>query len=67
MDGDANTDGSVDGDDFLIWQTQFGSGGDGSGTVPEPSAIAVLALAATSRSPSFGDVEITKAPGRSEP
>ena len=45
--GDANVDGYVDGDDFLIWQTQFGSAdGSGSGAVPEPTAIAVMILAA---------------------
>ncbi len=44
-DGDANGDGDVDGNDFLIWQAGFSPGGDGgaSSAVPEPAA-AVLGL-----------------------
>ena len=51
-DGDANRDGGVDGADFLFWQRAYGksvvsglSNGNSSGsiTVPEPSAIWILA------------------------
>ena len=38
-DGDANDDGFVNGDDFLTWQQQFGSGvgiGASTTTIPEP-------------------------------
>ena len=45
--GDANSDGDVDGNDFLVWQAHFGiSVGGGSASaaaVPEPSTI-ILSL-----------------------
>ena len=42
--GDADGDGDVDGEDFLTWQAEFTVGaGRGSG-VPEPAAVAMLAL-----------------------
>lgn len=44
-DGDADGDHDVDGDDFLVWQRSITSGG-GAATVPEPTAGAMLALAA---------------------
>ena len=38
--GNADFDGDTDGDDFLIWQSEFGSGeASGSPAVPEPSAV----------------------------
>ena len=47
MDGDADNDGDVDGDDFLVWQTEFGSGdGAGSAAVPEPASALLALLAA---------------------
>ena len=49
-DGDYDNDGDVDGDDFLGWQTEFGSGGNAAAVaVPEPSSILLL-LAALSLS-----------------
>jgi T5SS/PEP-CTERM-associated repeat protein len=56
LQGDADLDGDVDGDDFLAWQRQLGpvpGSGSGSsvhfaGNVPEPSGLGLLlALAAT--------------------
>ena len=53
LQGDANGDGAVDGADYLIWLEEFtmgpGSGGGGfespsSGTVPEPTGLALLAI-----------------------
>ena len=46
--GDYDNDGDVDGDDFLGWQDEFGSpaAGNGSGAVPEPSSLALLAAGA---------------------
>ena len=43
-DGDADMDGDVDGDDFLIWQSNFGTSAAGDATVaiPEPSALLLL-------------------------
>jgi hypothetical protein len=47
MDGDADNDGDVDGDDFLVWQDEFGSGdGAGSTAVPEPASALLALLAA---------------------
>jgi hypothetical protein len=46
--GDANDDGVTNGDDFLIWQRQFGNDATPAtpivGAVPEPGACALLAL-----------------------
>jgi hypothetical protein len=44
-DGDADMDGDVDGDDFLIWQSNFGSSaaGDAAVALPEPSTVLLLA------------------------
>jgi len=51
-DGDADRDGDCDGDDFLIWQQQFGSvaaAAEAASTpVPEPSSAAVAALLSAS-------------------
>jgi hypothetical protein len=44
MDGDYDNDGDVDGDDFLGWQAEFGSGGGGSGAVPEPASGVIVLL-----------------------
>jgi hypothetical protein len=48
MDGDYDNDEDVDGDDFLGWQTEFGSPGEGgSGAVqgvPEPGCLGLLAV-----------------------
>lgn len=47
--GDANEDGISDGQDFLIWQRQTGSGAGVVPTVavvPEPSSVVLLALVA---------------------
>lgn len=49
--GDANLDGSVNGIDFLIWQSEVGSNVIGAvSTIPEPDAaiLAMLAVAACS-------------------
>lgn len=47
-EGDADGDGDVDGNDFLIWQTQLGGPPAVAALtqVPEPSAMALLALGA---------------------
>ena len=42
---DADNDGDSDGADFLAWQQQLGSGLPATGDVPEPSAMAILAVA----------------------
>jgi pectate lyase len=55
--GDADLDGDVDGNDFLVWQQRLGNGSpvlSASNAVPEPTAIAlagfaVLAAAGTRR------------------
>ena len=46
--GDADFDGDVDGDDFLVWQCEFSAGsGLASEAVPEPaSMVLVLVMAA---------------------
>ncbi len=47
-DGDADADSDVDGNDFLVWQRQLGTtpaAGAALAVVPEPSAIALAALA----------------------
>jgi hypothetical protein len=51
LQGDANGDGAVDGLDYQIWLDAFtmgpgaGGGGEaGSGTVPEPSSLVMLAM-----------------------
>lgn len=41
---DADLDGDTDGDDFLIWQAEFGSG-SASAAVPEPASIGLLITA----------------------
>ena len=44
-DGDYDNDGDVDGDDFLGWQVDFGSSGEGAAVghgVPEPRSMAVV-------------------------
>jgi hypothetical protein len=45
--GDANGDGRTDGTDFLIWQRNLGATSSvaATGAVPEPSALALVALA----------------------
>jgi endoglucanase len=46
---DANFDGVVDARDYVIWRSQMSSGGAGalgSATVPEPSSLVLLAIAA---------------------
>ena len=44
-DGDADANGVVDGDDFLLWQAQFGSpNGARSSAVPEPASWMLLAM-----------------------
>jgi hypothetical protein len=49
--GDANGDGKVDGQDWIIWQQQIGpapalaAGNPVAGTVPEPGSLALAALA----------------------
>lgn len=44
--GDANSDGAVDGTDFLIWQREFGMGTPPTlAAVPEPSAALLLVTA----------------------
>ncbi len=48
--GDADQDGDVDGSDFLIWQRAASAGGapvSGLETVPEPSSLALLLIAAS--------------------
>ncbi len=45
--GDADFDGDTDGDDFLIWQQQLGSGAlSTASAVPEPATVWLLAIAA---------------------
>jgi T5SS/PEP-CTERM-associated repeat protein len=51
LQGDANGDGAVNGEDYIIWLEQFtmgpGAGGGseaGSGTVPEPTGLIMLAM-----------------------
>lgn len=51
-DGDADLDGDVDQFDLAAWKTNFGftrqplqAGGSGAGQVPEPTAMAMIALA----------------------
>jgi len=46
--GDADADNDTDGADFLIWQRQFGSGEPllAFTAIPEPTSIALLAIAA---------------------
>ena len=41
-EGDADADGDVDGDDFLVWQSEFGNvaGGETSTPLPEPYEVA---------------------------
>jgi hypothetical protein len=49
-DADADNDGDVDGADFLTWQQQLGSGTSAAvstAQVPEPRAVALLAVLAT--------------------
>jgi T5SS/PEP-CTERM-associated repeat protein len=45
-EGDADRDGDVDGDDFLRWQSQFGSGAGSAASqpVPEPAAVGLIVL-----------------------
>lgn len=45
---DADGDGDTDGNDFLVWQRNLGTGGatGAAGAVPEPGALALLAIAA---------------------
>ena len=44
-------DGDVDGDDFLGWQAEFGSGeGSGSAAVPEPASLTLLFVVAAAAS-----------------
>lgn len=50
LHADGNGDGVVDADDLALWKEQFGQsvgGVAGQGAVPEPSAISLLAFAAT--------------------
>lgn len=47
LQGDANGDGAVDGADYLIWLQQWTMGpgaGAGGGSVPEPTALALVAI-----------------------
>ncbi len=47
LDGDANSDRIVDGNDFLIWQQQFGNGVPPlavSQSVPEPTSLLLLSI-----------------------
>lgn len=47
--GDTDNDGDTDGDDFLVWQSQFGSSaGNGAvASVPEPISAVLLLLGCT--------------------
>ena len=44
--GDADGNGNVDGDDYLIWQTEFGGrvARDGVAGVPEPDSLVIAEL-----------------------
>ena len=47
--GDANADGDVDGDDFLVWQRQLGTSAVASAStagVPEPTSVILVGMAA---------------------
>jgi hypothetical protein len=46
--GDADSDGDSDGNDFLLWQRQYTgpNSAAAAGAVPEPSSVALIALAA---------------------
>ena len=47
-EADADSDGDTDGNDFLIWQRQFGSGVVAAAkhaTVPEPSSLLLGVMA----------------------
>lgn len=47
MQGDADADGDVDGNDFVIWQRQLGQGAavGAASAVPEPAGVAILMAA----------------------
>lgn len=46
-DGDANSDGVVDGQDFSIWNAQFSPAQSAAAAVPEPNSLGLMALGAT--------------------
>jgi hypothetical protein len=70
-DGDADADADVDGTDLLTWQRQFGAGGSPAiaavTSVPEPSAVWLLMVAALALPSGRGLVIDRVLAGRSRP